>query len=650
VLGAVCQIGRFETASTPDTRHDARVETVDETAETLNPKTLNTTDASTATSPPLHKLRSRLIGTLVANNADYVVDALSRRLRRLEDFPDAPQFFKAVLGDAQSDAARVLLPFLKDPILRVAEHLGIGNRDTSNVNSNGGSFGDKTGTADGSTADDVVTVFLQILSVTSSAVVAEATCTLREIEIAQFELKPLLDALSKMNDEEVGKGRGGLIGVDEGGLDVKGELSKDDTANPDDMSGDDTTHHTKEPQQDRLTASEIAVLTQQLPPHLHQWRRRRSRVARLSRLTAVMLTASAPLMESGFVTRRMCACAAVTKALQGLSALAVSDAKDKNVTDALRKAFPDEVPEDDAVSNPDDKIVKVLPMVHTVWPHVVVSVVGYPKGPSIRPDAFQKSCETILALASASQPGHGAFVARRFFETVWPCLQRALKFGVPDVDLSNDSLETRLQRVVLIDDSMKASFAGAGAGLIGNGSANGLMKSVGASDGGTDTQKLSEKNGEATDTKASEKVKLAVLDLLLRLANEADTKEALRDVAPHAIGFIAPLACGEKSSGSLSGSRKVSDKAIATLVSLSTIAKDAAWLELNKFATNRHDAGSIPVAPRFFEGSEGTDGSTISSRYPALPSFRTICPVSAVETTETVALAAGVILEKIEVF
>jgi hypothetical protein len=33
-----------------------------------------------------------------------------------------------------------------------------------------------------------------------------------------------------------------------------------------------------------------------------------------------------------------------------------------------------------------------------------------------------------------------------------------------------------------------------------------------------------------------------------------------------------------------------------------------------------------------------------------LPSFRTICPVSAVETTETVALAAGVILEKIEVF
>ena len=96
----------------------------------------------------------------MGNNADYVVDALSRRLRRLEDFPDGPQFIKAVLGDARSDAARVLLPFLKDPILRVAEHLGIGNRDTSNVNSNGGSFGDKTGTADGSTADAAVTVFL----------------------------------------------------------------------------------------------------------------------------------------------------------------------------------------------------------------------------------------------------------------------------------------------------------------------------------------------------------------------------------------------------------------------------------------------------------------------------------------------------------
>jgi hypothetical protein len=72
---------------------------------------------------------SAAVSALVSKNADYVVDALSRRLRRLSAFPDAARFFAAVLGSNPANgAARDLLPFLRDPIARAAEAISVTGR------------------------------------------------------------------------------------------------------------------------------------------------------------------------------------------------------------------------------------------------------------------------------------------------------------------------------------------------------------------------------------------------------------------------------------------------------------------------------------------------------------------------------------------
>tara|TARA_B110000977_G_scaffold115184_1_gene148881 strand:+ start:3885 stop:8570 length:4686 start_codon:yes stop_codon:yes gene_type:complete len=591
VLGAVAQVGGFDTEN------------------------VDTGDTVELASTPifLDQTKQYLIGVLVSKNADYVVDALSRRLRRLDDFPDAPRFFKAVLGSDAKGAARDLLPYLKDPILRVTESLSISRR---NIRERSVGHG------------ETIELFLQVISETSKAIEAEATFTSMEIDNAETKLKPLLSALEQINSESMGKGSyGGLVGA-EWGMDE----GVDETA-ADELNSDGS----EKP--DRLTPDEILHLSEQLPPHLAQWRRRQTRVANLSRLSSAMLKAAAPLMESGDVRRRMLASEAVTEALRGLSSLAFSHAKDQNVTDALRKAFPDDVPDDDSI-RADDKIVKVLPLVHETWPSVVLSICGYPKGPAVRPSAFVKSLDSVYSLAQASQPGDGSFVSKRFLVDAWPGLSRALRFGAPSVDKTKDLLKTRLERVVLIDSGMRASTIHE-LGL-GTQSGTGLI-SAGAADGGTDT------NSESSDTRASETVKLSVLDLLFRLAVGAKTRGALADTAPRAITQITPLALNEgtgdtRELGTGKQSRKITEKAKETLFALSKINPDAAWLELNQRATNRHNCDFLPTAPGFT-----IDSQSPTSTLPTLPAFRTICPVTK-ETEPAVASEAANLLRQIESF
>jgi hypothetical protein len=131
---------------------------------------------------------SAAVSALVSKNADYVVDALSRRLRRLSAFPDAARFFAAVLGSNPANgAARDLLPFLRDPIARAAEAISVTGRASLL----------RKGGLGAASSDDGACAFMQIMAQTSRAAAAEARAADDEIAEAIRALEPLVLAMAK---------------------------------------------------------------------------------------------------------------------------------------------------------------------------------------------------------------------------------------------------------------------------------------------------------------------------------------------------------------------------------------------------------------------------------------------------------------------
>jgi hypothetical protein len=349
---------------------------------------------------------SAAVSALVSKNADYVVDALSRRLRRLSAFPDAARFFAAVLGSNPANgAARDLLPFLRDPIARAAEAISVTGR---------ASLLRKEGLGAAS-SDDGACAFMQIMAQTSRAAAAEARAADDEIAEAIRALEPLVLAMARRK-------KGAIL-----------------TEENDDDDDDDDGSLRKGSFLESLSSTDVSSLTRSLPTLLASWRRRQTRLSRVSKLCAVMARASAPLTESGDSKRRRLASEALSMSLRACGFLASSFASDKPVREILRLLFPEEVPEDDSFPI-EDRVVRVLPLVHEIWPHLIVATAGLPRGPSLVSAAFKASVDAIHACAEVSQPGNGGFVSRRFLKDAWPGLLKALRFGVPSLDRKKEEM------------------------------------------------------------------------------------------------------------------------------------------------------------------------------------------------------------------
>jgi hypothetical protein len=370
-----------------------------------------------------------------------------------------------------------------------------------------------------------------------------------------------------------------------------------------------------------------------------------------------MARAAAPLMESGDPRRRRLASAALAASLRACGALAASFARDEPVRAALRGAFPEDVPEDDS-ANPEDRVVKVLPLIHETWPHVAVALVGQPRGPSVSPSAFAASVDALAACAEASQPGNGGFVSRRLLRDAWPGLVRVLKHGAPSVEARRDQTRARLERVALIDGkTMTASYA----------FGDSFVMSAGASDGGhrglvvDRSDRSAETPASRATTRASAAVRTCVLRLLETLASDEATKEATRDVASFALAAAVPFALGEPTTchnndtgGTGTSDRlaeEVTTRAVAAVTALAAIDPDAAWMALASRATGRGDV-PVPEAPRFVMPSDGethaSHGSAFLPSLPSLPSFREISPAPKTQTSPSVAAAAARLLAAIE--
>jgi hypothetical protein len=566
---------------------------------------------------PRHDV-SAAVSALVSQNADYVVDALSRRLRRLSAFPDAARFFAAVLGSNPANgAARDLLPFLRDPIARAAEAISVTGRASLL----------RKGGLGAASSDDGACAFMQIMAQTSRAAAAEARAADDEIAEAIRALEPLVLAMARRKK--------GAILTEENDDDDDDSLRKGSFL-------------------ESLSSTDVSSLTRSLPTLLASWRRRQTRLSRVSKLCAVMARASAPLAESGDSKRRRLASEALSMSLRACGFLASSFASDKPVREILRALFPEEVPEDDSFPI-EDRVVRVLPLVHEIWPHLIVATAGLPRGPSLVPAAFAASVDAIHACAEVSQPGNGGFVSRRFLNDAWPGLLKALRHGVPSLDRKRDDITSRLERVALIDGkTMTASYEYAK-----NESSSERLFDV--SDGiepGTET------------TRASATVRTCVLSLLFNLASDERTREAVTDVAPFALAAAVPFAIGE-ADGEASASTpkpksnrrddknafRVRARAIDAVTALAAVDRDAAWMELASRATGRDDA-PVPVAPRFVEENEerafddrkknGRESKGDRRALPRLPSFRDVSPVPNSRTAPGVAEAAARLLAAVE--
>jgi hypothetical protein len=561
---------------------------------------------------PRHDV-SAAVSALVSKNADYVVDALSRRLRRLSAFPDAARFFAAVLGSNPANgAARDLLPFLRDPIARAAEAISVTGRASLL----------RKGGLGAASSDDGACAFMQIMAQTSRAAAAEARAADDEIAEAIRALEPLVLAMAKRK---------------------KGTETEE--------NDDDDNDASKSSFLESLSSTDVSSLTRSLPTLLASWRRRQTRLSRVSKLCAVMARASAPLAESGDSKRRRLASEALASSLRACGFLASSFASDKPVREILRALFPEEVPEDDSFPA-EDRVVRVLPLVHEIWPHLVVATAGLPRGPSLVPAAFAASVDAINACAEVSQPGNGGFVSRRFLNDAWPGLLKALRHGVPSLDRKRDDITSRLERVALIDGkTMTASYEYAK-----NASSERLFDISDGIEPGTET------------TRASATVRTCVLSLLFNLASDERTREAMTDVAPFALAAAVPFAIGEadgEASLSTPKSKSRDDKnafrvrarAIDAVTALAAVDRDAAWMELTSRATGRDDA-PVPVAPRFVEENEegafddrkknGRESKGDRRALPRLPSFRDVSPVPKTRTAPGVADAAARLLAAVE--
>ena len=96
------------------------------------------------------------------------------------------------------------------------------------------------------------------------------------------------------------------------------------------------------------------------------------------------------------------------------------------------------------------KDTRVLPHIHTLWPHLVLSL-STRFQISIEAEAFEASLKLLLTVSRCSG---GEFIAKRLNSDLWPILMRALDQGVSHIEKKNRPLD-----LLTVKDSNDVEFS-----------------------------------------------------------------------------------------------------------------------------------------------------------------------------------------------
>ena len=475
------------------------------------------------------------VSRLVAANADYVVDMLSRHLRHLDDHPGAARFFAAVLG-RHTGAARRTLPLLHEPVRRALDSMGI-NARRKNWRHAG--------------------TFLGCLREVSDATEAEARALLEAANKAVDDIRPLHDLIEEM--ERVRSEHFDDEDTEEEGAAAAARLEAS-------MRGViDASAHS-----DRAKSVDI-------PAIIVAWNRRVRHESSLSRLVDGVLSSAAPLLESTDPRVRLAAAEVCSASLGAIAACDACSAPETAVYDTVKRLHPNDVPQ---THGDNERPVRLLPRVHQLWPHLMMSL-GHRHGPDILPEPFKASLELLRRCAEVSG---GDFIARRMSTDAWPQLARVLKVGVKHAD--SESLVKRMETLYLgadgdtfFDDVRPdVDEDGLGGGKRGR-------ETAGSAPQKTETVRRAIMKTLA-DIGARERSRMALRDV---------AAAAVSVVAPFA---VTSRSDGKSSPATAVPSPDLISLARDAVKSLATVAPDAVWMALAVNATG-HSGAPTPAAPRW---------------------------------------------------
>eukprot|EP00897_Mesotaenium_endlicherianum_P009558 jgi/Mesen1/8630/ME000050S08046 len=393
------------------------------------------------------------VGSLVAGNADYVVDALCRGLRHLDSQPSAPALFVAVLRC--TGASSRVLPLLSEPIQAAVNGLQVAARKRNAHHTASFLMALKElaaaacweAAAGADTCRQAAAAALKAqrreqrrLKRQSAAnmragrkqravqeeVEEEESLTgtptpeeVREYFLRRLERKKQLDSDSAEVDSDIDDADTSFEDDDDAGGD-------ESQANDTDVAGDSHGSMTAVALIDRAREAQVARLSGML---------------KLQSVAALCLEACGPLLASRDI--RVCMVALDTTQA-AMEALAHVDAAKKELKAEAQAVLElvrlkqrqqqqqgagseNEVhEEEDEGPKPDEKTEdegnRLLPRVHFVWPYLM---------PLLRrpePAVIERALEVVAAVARASG---GHFVARRFRDHAWPLMRRLLHEGPP---------------------------------------------------------------------------------------------------------------------------------------------------------------------------------------------------------------------------
>ena len=475
------------------------------------------------------------VSRLVAANADYVVDMLSRHLRHLDDHPGAARFFAAVLG-RHTGAARRTLPLLHEPVRRALDSMGI-NARRKNWRHAG--------------------TFLGCLREVSDATEAEARALLEAANKAVDDIRPMHDLIEEM--ERVRSEHFDDEDTEEEGAAAAARMEAS-------MRGViDASAHS-----DRAKSVDI-------PAIIVEWNRRVRHESSLSRLVDGVLSSAAPLLESTDPRVRLAAAEVCSASLGAIAACDACSAPETAVYDTVKRLHPHDVPQ---THGDNERPVRLLPRVHQLWPHLMMSL-GHRLGPDILPEPFKASLELLRRCAEVSG---GDFIARRMSTDAWPQLARVLKVGVKHAD--SESLVKRMETLYLgadgdtfFDDVRPdVDDDGLGGGKRGR-------ETAGSAPQKTETVRRAIMKTLA-DIGAREQSRMALRDV---------AAAAVSVVAPFAVTSGSD---GKSSPATAAPSPELISLARDAVKSLATVAPDAVWTALAVNATG-HSGAPTPAAPRW---------------------------------------------------
>jgi len=173
------------------------------------------------------------------------------------------------------------------------------------------------------------------------------------------------------------------------------------------------------------------------------------------------------------------------------------------------------------------KDTRVLPHIHTLWPHLVLSL-STRFQISIEAEAFEASLKLLLTVSRCSG---GEFIAKRLNSDLWPILMRALTQGVSHIEKKNRPLD-----LLTVKDSNDVEFS---------------------SDWDISL--------ELTNT-----IRIMICETLESIADSADSQRALQDIVASAVPIVGNL--------STQGTTALRLAAEKTMLALAKVNSDEVWL------------------------------------------------------------------------